>query len=522
VSLPIRWMTASTSSPTMANLRKSAGTDAATDRTVPSAVAGHNLDYPPRMALPKQKDDFPAWYQEVVKGAELAEPSMARGTMVIRPYGYAIWEAIQGALDDRIKATGHQNLYFPLFIPYRLLEREAEHVVGFAPEVAVVTHAGGEQLEEPLVVRPTSETVIWATYARWLQSYRDLPFLYNQWSNVVRWELRPRLFLRTTEFLWQEGHTAHETAEEAREEALRILHEVYGDAVENALAIPAHRGRKSASERFPGAVETYTLEALMRDRKALQAGTTHDLGQNFSKAYDVRFLGRDGKEEYPFATSWGASTRLVGAVIMTHGDDRGLRLPPTLAPVQVVMVPIYRDEDERSRVLEACDRLRGELSEHRVHVDDREDVRPGFKFNDWELRGVPVRVELGPRDLEAGRATLVPRLTGEKEEASLGEVAGRVRSALEESQRGLLEQARAFRDEYTFRPEDMGEMARLLEDPGGFMVTGWCGSDECEAKVKAETKATIRYLPLEPRPTGGPCVVCGQPSTDEATWAQAY
>jgi prolyl-tRNA synthetase len=491
-------------------------------RTVPSAVGRDNLDYPPRMALPKQSDDFPAWYQEVVKGAELAEPSMARGTMVIRPYGYAIWEAIQRAVDDRIKATGHQNLYFPLFIPHRLLEREAEHVVGFAPEVAVVTHAGGEQLEEPLVVRPTSETLIWATYARWLQSYRDLPFLYNQWSNVVRWELRPRLFLRTTEFLWQEGHTAHETAPEAREEALRILHEVYGHAVENALAIPAHRGRKSASERFPGALETYTLEALMRDRKALQAGTTHDLGQNFSKAYDVRFLGRDGTQEYPYATSWGVSTRLVGAVIMTHGDDRGLRLPPALAPVQVVIVPIYRDDDERSRVLEACGRLQRELSGHRVHVDDRDDVRPGFKFNDWELRGVPVRVELGPRDMEAGQVTVVSRLTGEKRAVPQEGLAAWVATALEESQRGLLEQARTFRDEYTFHPEDMAEMTRLLEDPGGFMVTGWCGSDECETKVKAETKATIRYLPVEPKATGGPCVVCGQPAVDEAAWAQAY
>jgi prolyl-tRNA synthetase len=474
------------------------------------------------MALPKQSDDFPSWYQEVVRSAELAEPSAARGTMVIRPYGYAIWEAIQRAVDDRIKATGHQNLYFPLLIPYRLLEKEAEHVEGFAPEVAVVTHAGGEKLEEPLVVRPTSETVIWATYAKWLQSYRDLPFLYNQWSNVVRWEMRPRLFLRTTEFLWQEGHTAHETAQEAQEESLLILRDVYADAVESVMAIPAHRGRKSAAERFPGAVETYTLEALMRDRKALQAGTSHFLGQNFSKAFDVRFLGRDGNQEYPYATSWGVTTRLVGAVIMAHGDDRGLRLPPALAPVQVVIVPIYRNEDERSRVLEACDRLRTELADHRVRVDERDDVRPGFKFNDWELRGVPVRIEIGPRDLEAGLATVVPRLTGEKEEAPLGDLAGRIRAALEESQHGLLEEARAFRDEHTFRPEDIAEMARLIEDPGGFMVTGWCGSDECEAKVKAETKATLRYLPLEPEPTGGPCIVCGQQALDEAAWAQAY
>jgi prolyl-tRNA synthetase len=473
------------------------------------------------MALPKQSDDFPAWYQEVVKAAELAEPSMARGTMVIRPDGYAIWEAIQRAVDDRIKATGHRNLYFPLFIPYRLLEKEAEHVEGFAPEVAVVTHAGGEKLEEPLVVRPTSETVIWDTYARWIQSYRDLPLLYNQWANVVRWELRPRVFLRTTEFLWQEGHTAHETEEEAVAEARRILFDVYLDAVQNVLAMPVHVGRKSPAERFAGAVETYTLEGLMRDRKALQAGTSHYLGQNFARAYGVRFLGRKGQEEFAYATSWGVSTRLVGGVIMTHGDDKGLRLPPALAPLQVVLVPIFRTDDERSRVLEACGRLSQELASHRVEVDER-DERPGFKFNDWELRGVPVRVEVGPRDLENGQVTLVPRLTGEKEQVRMEEVAARVSDMLSESQVGLLDQARAFRDEHTFRPSDMGEMASLIEDPGGFMIAGWCGSEECEAKVKAETKATIRYLPLDPEPASGSCIVCGLPAREEAVWAQAY
>ncbi len=474
------------------------------------------------MALHKQEDDFPGWYQEVVKAAEMAEPSLARGTMVIRPYGYAIWEAIQRALDDRIKATGHQNLYFPLFIPYRLLEKEAEHVEGFAPEVAVVTHAGGEQLEEPLVVRPTSETIIWATYARWVQSYRDLPLLYNQWANVVRWELRPRLFLRTTEFLWQEGHTAHETDQEARTETLRILHEVYLDTLENVLAIAAHVGRKSPSERFAGAVETYTLEALMRDRKALQAGTSHYLGQNFARAYGVQFQNRQGALEHAYATSWGATTRLVGAVIMAHGDDKGLRLPPALAPTEVVIIPVYRNEDERARVLEACNRIASELGGHRVRVDDRDDVRPGFKFNEWELRGVPIRVELGPRDLDANRATLVPRLTGEKEEIALQELATRVDGALETGQKGLLEDAREFRDRHTFRPKDMEEMATLLENPGGLMLTGWCGSEECEAKVKLETKATLRFLPLEPKPSDGACIVCGQSAVDEAAWALAY
>jgi prolyl-tRNA synthetase len=474
------------------------------------------------MALPKQSADFPTWYQEVVKQAELAEPSMARGTMVIRPYGYGIWEAIQRAVDDRIKATGHENLYFPMLFPYSLLEKEAEHIEGFSPEVAVVTHAGGEELEEPLVVRPTSETIIWATYAKWVQSYRDLPLLYNQWANIVRWELRPRVFLRTTEFLWQEGHTAHENAEEAVAEARRILLEVYRDTIENVLAVPVHVGRKSATERFPGAVETLTLEALMRDRKALQGGTSHYLGQNFAKAYGVQFLGRDGEREFAYATSWGVTTRLVGAVIMTHGDDQGLRLPPALAPVQVVIVPIFRTDQERSEVMDACGRLAGDLATHRVRIDDRDDLRPGFKFNHWELRGVPVRVEVGPRDLAEGRVTVVPRLTGDKQQIPMGSLAARVGELLTESQIGLLDQAREFRDAHTFRPADMSEMASLLENPGGFMVTGWCGSDECEAKVKAETKATLRYLPLDLHPVDASCIVCGQPAAEEAAWAQAY
>jgi prolyl-tRNA synthetase len=474
------------------------------------------------MALPRQSEDFPGWYQEVVKQAELAEPSLARGTMVIRPYGFAIWEAIQRAVDDRIKATGHQNLYFPMFIPYRLLEREAEHVEGFAPEVAVVTHAGGEELGEPLVVRPTSETIIWDTYAKWVQSYRDLPLLYNQWANVVRWELRPRLFLRTTEFLWQEGHTAHETADEAMEESMKILHRVYHEAYEDVMAVPVHAGRKSASERFPGAVETYTLEALMRDRKALQGCTSHYLGQNFARAYGVSFLNRNGEQELAYATSWGLSTRSVGGVIMAHGDDAGLRLPPALAPVQVVIVPIFRTDDEKGRVLEACRRLADDLDGLRVRIDDREELRPGFKFNHWELRGVPVRIELGPRDLDAERATVARRLTGDKEEVPLPKLGDRVREALDETQRGLLDDARAFRDEHTFRPGSLAEMTELLREPGGFMLTGWCGSEECEARVKAETKATIRWLPIEPTPPQEPCIVCGKPAVDEAAWALAY
>ena len=474
------------------------------------------------MALPTQKDDFPGWYQEVVKQAGLAEPSLARGTMVIKPYGFAIWERIQQAFDERIKATGHENLYFPLFIPAKLLEKEAEHVEGFSPEVAVVTHAGGEKLEEPLVIRPTSETIIWATYAKWVQSYRDLPLLYNQWCNVVRWELRPRVFLRTTEFLWQEGHTAHETAEEAIAESKRILLEVYRDAAEKVLGLPVKVGRKSEAERFPGAVETLTMEGLMRDRKALQAGTSHYLGQNFAKAYGVKFLGRDNTEQFAEATSWGVSTRLVGGVIMTHGDDRGLRLPPLLAPVQVVIVPIYKSDDERSLVLEATKRLVGALGDSRVKVDDREGFRPGYKYNEWELKGVPIRLEVGPKDVAAGQVMLARRDNGNKHPVTEGAVAARVAEALDEIQAALYDDATAFRDAHTFRPKDYEEFKALIRDPGGFLEGGWCAERGCEDRVKADTKATIRYLPLEPEEPAGECLVCGKPARERATWAVAY
>jgi prolyl-tRNA synthetase len=477
------------------------------------------------MALPKQSEDFPAWYQAVVKGAELAEPSLVRGTMVIRPYGFAIWERIQQAVDRRIKETGHENLYFPLLIPSRLLEKEADHVEGFAPEVAVVTHAGGEKLDEPLVIRPTSETIIWDTYSRWIQSYRDLPLLYNQWANVVRWELRPRLFLRTTEFLWQEGHTAHETADEAIREARLILDRVYRSAVEDELAVPVRLGRKSASERFAGAVETFTMEALMRDGRALQAGTSHYLGQNFARAYDVRFLGRDGKEDYAYASSWGVTTRLVGALIMTHGDDAGLRIPPALAPIQCVIVPIYRSEEEKSSVLEAAGRLSAALRDAgvRVKVDDREEYRPGYKFNEWELKGVPVRLEIGPKDVEAREAVLYRRDLRQKSPVPLDGLAERLPRVLAEIQAELFAQAAAFRESRTFRPGSYAEFRDLIKDPGGFVEALWCGRPECEEKVKAETKATIRALPLDPEPVDGVCMVCGsEPATELAVWALAY
>ncbi len=474
------------------------------------------------MALPSQREDFPGWYQEVVRQADLAENSLVRGTMVIKPDGYALWEAIRDALDSRFKATGHRNLYFPMFIPLRLLEREKEHVEGFAPEFAMVTHAGGEELGEPLVVRPTSETIIWDTYAKWVQSYRDLPLLYNQWANVVRWEMRPRLFLRTTEFLWQEGHTAHETRDEAWEETKRML-DVYRQVAEDVMAIPVHMGRKTPAERFPGAVETLTIEALMRDCKALQSGTSHYLGENFSRAYGVTFLGRDGEEHYAHATSWGASTRLVGGLIMAHGDDKGLRIPPAMAADQVVVVPIFRSDDEQARVLGAVESMAAEWRTRglRVKVDARDDLRPGFKFADHELRGVPVRVEVGPRDLDADQVTVVRRDTGDKTQMGVGAAAEALADLLEQIQRGLFDDALAFRDANTRSVASYDELRNAVA-AGGFAAGAWCGDDECEAKVKAETKATIRFLPLEREEPDAACTVCGSPGVERATWAIAY
>jgi prolyl-tRNA synthetase len=475
--------------------------------------------------LPGLSADFPAWYGEAVRRAGLAENSPVRGAMVIKPYGYAIWEAIQRELDGRIKATGHENLYFPLLVPASVLAQEAGLVEGFAPEVAVVTEAGGKTLEEPLAVRPTSEALIWSTYARWVQSYRDLPLLYNQWANVVRWELRPRLFLRTSEFLWQEGHTAHETEAEARAEALTILHDVYADTIENVLAIPVLRGRKSEGERFPGAVDTYTLEALMRDGKALQAATSHYLGQGFARTFGVRYTGRDGAERYPYGTSWGATTRLVGGLVMAHGDELGLRLPPRVAPHQVVVVPIFR-EDDRTAVLEAAAAVAAELRAAgvRVRVDDRPEHRPGFKFNEWELKGVPLRVELGGRDLAAGTLTVARRDGGGKQRLPLGGSAARIGELLDEVQASLFRAARDERERRTLRdPESYGELVEYLREAGGFAASPWCGRAECEARVKDGSSATSRCLPLdEGEAPAGACVCCGRPAAAAAVWAQAY
>jgi prolyl-tRNA synthetase len=473
--------------------------------------------------LPRQAEDFPAWYVEVVKRAGMAEHGPAKGTQIIKPHGYAVWEHIQRALDDRFKATGHENLYFPLFIPQKLLQKEAEHVEGFSPELAVVTIAGGEPLEEPLVVRPTSEAVIWDTYGKWIQSYRDLPLLYNQWCNVVRWEMRTRLFLRTTEFLWQEGHTAHATEGEALEEALR-MQEVYREVCEDVLAIPVLAGRKSDSEKFAGAVTTYTIEGLMRDKKALQCGTSHFLGQNFSKAYDVTFLNAEGEKDHPWGTSWGFTTRMVGGVIMAHGDDRGLRLPPAIAPVQVVIVPIYKTDDEKSAVLEAARSIKDQLAAAslRVRVDDRDQHRPGFKFSEWELKGVPVRIELGPRDLAADQVVLANRVTGDKSQTSTSAAITGMKSTLRGVQDALLAEATAFREANTHEAASFDELREGIAAEAGFWTGGWCGELACEQKVTEETKATIRVLPLEREDPGTSCVVCGRPATERATWARAY
>jgi len=473
--------------------------------------------------LPSQTDDFPAWYNEVVKRADLAEHGPAKGSMIIKPHGYAIWELTQRALDDRCKATGHENLYFPLLIPMSLLQQEADHVEGFAPQVAVVTRGGDQELKEPLAIRPTSEAIIWSTYKRWIQSYRDLPLLYNQWSNIVRWEMRTRLFLRTSEFLWQEGHTAHATSAEAREEALRML-EVYREVAEDVLAIPVHKGRKSAGERFPGAVETYPIEGLMLDGKALQCGTSHFLGQNFGKAYDVTFINAEGISEHAWGTSWGFTTRMIGGTIMAHGDDAGLRLPPAVAPIQVAIVPIHRSDDERAAVLSVAEKLRSDLAAAgiRVRLDDREQHRPGYKFAEWELKGVPVRIELGPRDVAADRVVIASRLGGDKEEVAIANVAARMAARLASVQQALFADALAYRDANTHEITSFDAFATGLEAEGGFWVGAWCGDGACEAEISTKTKATIRFLPIEPTDPGAVCMHCGKPGVDVATWARAY
>lgn len=475
-------------------------------------------------ALASREKDFSEWYIDLVRKADLADYADIKGCMVIKPYGYALWENVQAAMDRRIKATGHQNAYFPLFVPESYLKKEAQHVEGFAPEVPWVTHVGEEKLEERLAIRPTSEAIIGATYAKWVQSYRDLPILINQWANVVRWEKRTRLFLRTTEFLWQEGHTCHRTEEEAREETLKMLG-VYHDCLAEDLAIPTIRGKKSEKEKFAGAVDTFTVEAMMGDGWALQAGTSHYLGQNFAKAFGIKFLDEDNTEKFVHQTSWGTSTRLIGAIIMAHGDAKGLRLPPRLAPIQAVIVPIIFDKT-KAQTLEACAKIEADLTAAgvRVKLDARDWLSPGFKYNDWELRGVPLRLEVGPRDLEKGHAMTARRDNGEKFPVLLSDLATRIPALLTEIQSGLLESARAFRDANTKELEDYDAFKAAIDEGRTFIRAGWDGTSETEELIKQETKATIRCIPLEggePRP-GQKDIRSGAPAKHVVIFARAY
>ncbi|NME69739.1 proline--tRNA ligase [Flammeovirga aprica] len=487
--------------------------------------------------LPKRSDDYSAWYNELVKKADLAENSAVRGCMVVKPYGYAIWEKMQQTLDKMFKDTGHSNAYFPLLIPKSYLSKEADHVDGFAKECAVVTHyrlknaedGSGvvvdpeAKLDEELIVRPTSETVIWSTYKNWIQSYRDLPLLVNQWANVMRWEMRTRLFLRTSEFLWQEGHTAHATESEAIAETKQML-EVYADFAENFMGVPVVKGVKTANERFAGAVDTFCIEAMMQDGKALQAGTSHFLGQNFAKAFDVKFSDKDNKLEHVWGTSWGVSTRLMGALIMAHSDDEGLVLPPKLAPIQVVIVPIYKGQEQLDAIAEKVKVIQKELQALNISVkfDDRDALRPGFKFADWELKGVPVRMAMGQRDLENGTVEIARRDTKEKNTYQLDNVVETVQKLLEEIQANIYQKAFDYREAHITKADTFDEFKDLLENKGGFISAHWDGTGETEDKIKELTKATIRCIPLNNEQEEGACIYTGKPSTQRVLFAKAY
>jgi prolyl-tRNA synthetase len=474
--------------------------------------------------LTPQKEDYSAWYNEVVVRAELADYAPVRGCMVVRPYGTALWESCQQGLDRRFKETGHQNALFPMLIPMSFLQKEAQHVEGFSPELAVVTHGGGKELEEPLVVRPTSETIIGYMYAKWIRSYRDLPILINQWGSVLRWEMRTRLFLRTAEFYWQEGHTAHATFEEAQEETIQML-DVYADFAISDAAIPVVRGRKSETEKFAGADASYSIEAMMGNTWALQAGTSHNLGQNFAKAFEIQYLDRSNELQYCWTTSWGLSTRMVGAIIMTHGDDQGLRLPPVLAPYQVVIIPIWRKEHQKTMVLEATERVRAALAQRfRVTVDAREGFTPGWKFNEWEQRGVPLRIEIGPRDVEKESVVLARRDIPGRDGKTFAPVAGLVDAVgdlLDTIQADMLEAATVFRDANIHDASDFDSLKQMVTK--GWARAYWCGDLACEARIKEDTKATNRCIPLDQQGAGpGSCVVCGEPADEWSYWSRAY
>lgn len=472
--------------------------------------------------LTKQSTDYPRWYQEVVIQAGLADYAPVKGCMIIKPYGYSMWENMQAGLDGMFKETGHVNAYFPVLIPESFMHKEAEHVEGFSPELAVVTHAGGKKLEENYVIRPTSETIIWDSYRKWIQSYRDLPLLINQWANVMRWEMRTRLFLRTTEFLWQEGHTAHATAEEAQEETLRML-EVYRTFAEDYMAVPVRTGLKTDREKFAGAVSTYCIEGLMGDGKALQCGTSHNLGQNFAKAFDVTYLDDKGERVHVWATSWGVSTRLIGAMVMAHGDDAGLILPPKLAPIQMVLIPIYRSDEERELTEGAANKLAGELKAAgvRIHIDARDQMRPGWKYAEWELKGVPIRVEIGPKDVANNSVRLAFRLDREKRDVPMEGLAASAAELLAEVQKKIFDRAVAFREANTHNVDSWDEFKAKLDD-GGFLYAHWDGTGETEEAIQSETKATIRCIPLDDDVEDGQCVFSGKPSKRRVLFAKAY
>ena len=486
--------------------------------------------------FPTRSENYSQWYNELVVKADLAENSAVRGCMVIKPYGFSIWERMQAALDKMFKDTGHSNAYFPLFIPKSFFSKEASHVDGFAKECAVVTHYRlknapdgtivvdeDAKLEEELIIRPTSETIIWNTYKGWIQSYRDLPLLINQWANVVRWEMRTRLFLRTAEFLWQEGHTAHATAEEAIIETKQML-EIYARFAEEWMAIPVIKGVKTANERFAGAIETYCIEALMQDGKALQAGTSHFLGQNFAKAFDVKFTGKDGKLDYVWATSWGVSTRLMGALIMSHSDDQGLVLPPKLAPIQVVIVPIYKGEEQLAEIGLVANKIKNELEKKNIRVkyDDRDTQRPGWKFAEYEFKGVPVRIAIGGRDLENGTLEIARRDTKEKELLQQTDIATKVEHLLTQIQENLYQKALDYRDSMIHKVDSLAEFKELIENKGGFLAAHWDGTTETELKIKEETKATIRCIPMDNELEEGVCIYSGKPSVQRVLFAKAY
>ena len=483
-----------------------------------------------------KSQDYSKWYTDIITKAQLADYGPVKGTMVIRPYGFGIWESIKDSFDDEFKKTGHVNAYFPLFIPKSFLSKEAEHVEGFAKECAVVTHSRlkanevgngvevdpSSKLDEEIIVRPTSETVIWSMYKKWIKSYRDLPILINQWANVVRWEMRTRLFLRTSEFLWQEGHTAHSTENEAVEETEKML-QIYKKVLEKVLAIPVLTGKKSESEKFAGAVTTLCVEAMMGDKKALQAGTSHYLGQNFAKAFDVKFQNEDNEEEYVYATSWGVSTRLIGALIMVHGDDKGLRLPPKIAPIQIVVIPILRKNDNEDKLMNYLKTLISELSniDIRIHVDTRPKMSPGFKFNEWEMKGVPIRLEVGSRDMENNQVCIARRDSGEKLSLNINDAILEIPVLLDEIQKSLFQQALNFRNENTFNVSTWDDF-KLAIDKGGFVRCGWDGTDETENKIKAETKATIRCIPFDDKPSDLKCIFSGEPAKHQAIFSKAY